>query len=79
MVYGAWMPTATTVSADPWYRIYDPFSKSYLYSVDRNEYNTLGTRGFVLQGISGLAIDRPTTLAGVLNLPLKAGHAFWDC
>ncbi len=68
LVYGVWFPTATTVNAIPWYRIYDPFSNSYLYSADQNEYNTLGTRGFVLQGISGLVMDTPTFISGISNM-----------
>ncbi len=68
LVYGVWLPTQTTVSAGPWYRIYDPFSASYLYTFDANEYNTLGTRGFVLQGASGLVMDGPTTVGGVTNI-----------
>ncbi len=68
LVYGVWFPTQTTVSTSPWYRIYDPFSKSYLYSFDKNEYDTLGTRGFALQGISGLVMDGSTTVGGVPNM-----------
>ncbi len=68
LVYGVWLPTAATVRTGPWYRIYDPFSKSYLYSFDQNEYNTLGSRGFTPQGISGLVMDSPTTVAGVSNI-----------
>jgi uncharacterized protein (TIGR03437 family) len=68
LVYGVWFPTQTTVNATAWYRIYDPFSNSYLYSADPNEYNTLGTRGFVLQGISGLVMDGSTTVGGISNM-----------
>lgn len=68
LVYGVWFPTASTVSTGPWYRIYDAFSKSYLYSFDQNEYNTLGTRGFSLQGASGLVMDSPATVTGVSNI-----------
>ncbi len=68
LVYGVWFPTATSVNAVPWYRIYDPYSNSYLYSADQNEYNTLGTRGFVLQGISGLVMDTPTFVGGISNI-----------
>jgi uncharacterized protein (TIGR03437 family) len=68
LVYGVWDPTTTSVNTGPWYRIYDPFSNSYLYTFDQNEYNTLGTRGFVLQGISGLVMDSPTTVGGISNI-----------
>jgi uncharacterized protein (TIGR03437 family) len=68
LVYGVWFPSLTTVSAGPWYRIYDPFSKSYLYSADQNEYNTLGARGFQLQGISGLVMNGPSTVGGTSNI-----------
>jgi hypothetical protein len=68
LVYGVWFPAQTTVNAIPWYRIYDPFSKSYLYSADANEYNTLGSRGFTLQGTSGLVMDGATTVSGVSNI-----------
>jgi uncharacterized protein (TIGR03437 family) len=68
LVYGVWFPTQTTVTAGPWYRIYDPFSKSYLYSADQNEYNTLGAEGFVQQGISGLVMNGATTVGGVSNI-----------
>jgi uncharacterized protein (TIGR03437 family) len=67
LVYGVWFPTRTTANAIPWYRIYDPNSKSYLYSADQNEYATLGARGFALQGISGLVMDNAATVAGVSN------------
>ena len=68
LVYGVWFPTQTTVNAIPWYRIYDPFSNSYLYSANPNEYSTLGARGFVLQGISGLVMDGSTTVGGISNM-----------
>jgi uncharacterized protein (TIGR03437 family) len=68
LVYGVWLPTQTSVTSGPWYRIYDPFSKSYLYSADTNEYNTLGVRGFVQQGISGLVMSGPTTVGGISNI-----------
>jgi uncharacterized protein (TIGR03437 family) len=68
LVYGVWFPTQTSVTAGPWYRIYDPFSNSYLYSADPNEYATLGTRGFVQQGISGLVMSGPTTVGGISNI-----------
>jgi uncharacterized protein (TIGR03437 family) len=68
LVYGVWFPTQTSVTAGPWYRIYDPFSNSYLYSADSNEYNTLGARGFVQQGISGLVMSGPTTVSGISNI-----------
>jgi uncharacterized protein (TIGR03437 family) len=68
LVYGVWFPTQTTVTAGPWYRIYDPFSSSYLYSADSNEYNTLGARGFSQQGISGLVMNGPTTVGGTSNI-----------
>ena len=68
LVYGVWLPTQTTVHASPWYRIYDPFSDSYLYTFDPNEYTTLGTEGFVLQGISGLVMDGSTTVGGISNM-----------
>jgi uncharacterized protein (TIGR03437 family) len=68
LVYGVWFPTQTTVSAGPWYRIYDPFSKSYLYSADSNEYNTLGARGFRQEGISGLVMSGATTVNGTSNI-----------
>jgi hypothetical protein len=68
LVYGVWFPTQTSVTTGPWYRIYDPFSNSYLYSADTNEYNTLGARGFVQQGISGLVMNGATTVSGVSNI-----------
>jgi uncharacterized protein (TIGR03437 family) len=68
LVHGVWFPTQTTVSAGPWYRIYDPFSKSYLYSADTNEYNTLGARGFAQQGVSGLVMNGATTVNGISNI-----------
>ncbi len=68
LVYGVWFPATTTVTAGPWYRIYDPFSKSYLYSADPNEYATLGAKGFVQQGISGLVMNGTTTVGGVPNI-----------
>jgi uncharacterized protein (TIGR03437 family) len=68
LVYGVWFPTQTSVTAGPWYRIYDPFSNSYLYSADSNEYSTLGARGFVQQGISGLVMNGPTTVGGTSNI-----------
>ncbi len=68
LVYGVWFPTSTTVNAIPWYRIYDPYSNSYLYSADPNEYNTLGARGFALQGVSGLVMDTPTFVGGISNI-----------
>ncbi len=68
LVYGVWFPAQTTVKAGPWYRIYDPFSKTYLYSFDKNEYDTLGARGFTQQGISGLVMDGSTTVGGVSNM-----------
>jgi uncharacterized protein (TIGR03437 family) len=68
LVYGVWFPTQTSVTTGPWYRIYDPFSNSYLYSADTNEYNTLGARGFVLQGISGLVMNGATTVSGISNI-----------
>ncbi|HVP09885.1 MAG TPA: BACON domain-containing carbohydrate-binding protein [Phycisphaerae bacterium] len=68
LVYGVWFPTQSTVSAGPWYRIYDPFSATYLYSADTNEYNTLGSRGFTLQGTSGLVMNGSTTVGGVSNM-----------
>src|SRR5207237_20006 len=34
LVYGVWFPTQSAVNAAPWYRIFDPFSGSYLYSFD---------------------------------------------
>jgi uncharacterized protein (TIGR03437 family) len=67
LIYGVWLPNATSVNARPWYRIYDPFSRSYLYSSDKNEYDTLGARGFVHQGISGVVLDSPTTVGGISN------------
>jgi hypothetical protein len=67
LVYGVWFPTQTTVTAGPWYRIYDPFAPSYLYTSDQNEYNTLGAQGFVLQGTSGLVMNGPTTVSGISN------------
>jgi hypothetical protein len=73
LVYGVWLPTQTTVNASPWYRIYDPFSSSYLYTFDLNEYNTLGAQGFVLQGISGLVMDGSTTVGGHLQHGLVPG------
>jgi uncharacterized protein (TIGR03437 family) len=68
LVYGVWFPTATTVNTGSWYRIFDPFFNTYLYSFDKNEYDTLGARGFVQQGISGLVMDSPTTVGGVSNI-----------
>jgi hypothetical protein len=68
LIYGVWLPAASTVSARPWYRIYDPFSKSYLYSSDKNEYDTLGARGFVHQGVSGMVMDSPATVGGISSL-----------
>ncbi len=68
LVYGVWFPGTTTVLATPWYRIYDPFSKTYLYSSDPNEYSTLRARGFLQQGTSGLVMTAPTTVAGVSNI-----------
>ncbi len=68
LIYGVWFPTQTTVNAGPWYRIYDQFSNSYLYTFDQNEYNTLEARGFVLQGISGLVMDGSTTVGGISNM-----------
>ncbi len=68
LVYGVWFPAQTSVTAGPWYRIYDPFSKSYLYSADQNEYNTLGSRGFTLQGVSGLVMNGATTVSGTPNI-----------
>ncbi len=68
LVYGVWFPAQTTVNAGPWYRVYDPFSNSYLYTFDKNEYDILGTRGFALQGISGLVMDGATTVGGVPNI-----------
>ncbi len=68
LVYGVWFPTQSTVRAIPWYRIYDPFSKSYLYTSDQNEYNTLGSRGFTLQGVSGLVMNGSTTVGGASNM-----------
>src|ERR1035441_10139713 len=63
-----WLPTQTTVNAGPWYRIYDPFSDSYLYTFDPNEYTTRGAEGFVLQGISGLVMDGAATVGGISNM-----------
>jgi uncharacterized protein (TIGR03437 family) len=68
LVYGVWFPTQTSVTTGPWYRIYDPFSKSYLYSADTNEYNTLGARGFAQQGVSGVVMSGPTTVGGISNI-----------
>ncbi len=68
LVYGVWFPTTVNVNAAPWYRVYDPFSNTYLYSFDVNEYNTLGARGFLLQGMSGLVMDSPSTISGVSNI-----------
>jgi uncharacterized protein (TIGR03437 family) len=68
LVYGVWFPTQTSVTTGPWYRVYDPFSNSYLYTADTNEYNTLGARGFVQQGQSGLVMSGPTTVTGVSNI-----------
>jgi len=68
LVYGVWFPTQTSVTAGPWYRIYDPFSNSYLYSADSNECSTLGARGSVQQGISGLVMSGPTTVSGISNI-----------
>jgi trimeric autotransporter adhesin len=68
LVYGVWFPTQTTFSTGPWYRIYDPFSKTYLYSADANEYSFLGSQGFQQQGISGLIMTGPGSIAGVSNL-----------
>ncbi len=68
LVYGVWFPAQTTVGASPWYRIYDPFFGNYLYSFDKHEYDTLGTQGFVLQGISGLVMDGPATVGGVSSM-----------
>jgi uncharacterized protein (TIGR03437 family) len=68
LVYGVWFPTATTVNTGPWYRIFDRFSSTYLYTFDKNEYDTLGARGFMQQGISGLAMDSPSTVGGLSNI-----------
>ncbi len=68
LVYGAWFPTTTKVSTVNWYQVYDPNSKTYLYTSDPNEYATLGSRGFVQQGILGLVMDSPTTVAGASNI-----------
>jgi uncharacterized protein (TIGR03437 family) len=68
LVYGVWNPTQSSVNAGPWYRIFDPFSNSYLYSFDKNEYDTLGARGFVLQGTSGLVMDGSATVGGISNM-----------
>jgi uncharacterized protein (TIGR03437 family) len=68
LIYGVWFPAATTANTGAWYRLYDPFSKSYLYSFDKNEYDTLVARGFVGQGVSGLVMDSPTTVGGISNL-----------
>ncbi len=68
LVYGVWFPAATTVTATPWYRISDPYSKTYLYTSDANEYRVLGTEGFTQQGASGLVMTGPATVAGVSNI-----------
>ncbi len=68
LVYGVWNATQTTVNANPWYRIYDPFSNSYLYTADKNEYDTLGARGFAQQGVSGLVMDGATTVGSSSNI-----------
>lgn len=68
LVYGVWFPTQTTVHAGPWYRIYDPNTKTFLYSADQNEYNTLGAEGFTLQGTAGLVMDSPAAVGGVSNI-----------
>jgi uncharacterized protein (TIGR03437 family) len=70
LVFGVWFPTQTSVTTGPWYRFYDPFSNSYLYSADTNEYNTLRARGYPLQGVSGLVMNGPTTVSGISNLAL---------
>ena len=68
LVYGVWFPTQTTVTAGPWYRVYDPNSKSYLYTADSNEYNTLGAEGFVQQGTAGLVMNGSATVGGISNI-----------
>lgn len=68
LVYGVWFPIQTSLTTPNWYRIYDPNSKSYLYSADQNEYNALGAEGFAQQGISGLTMSGPASVSGTSNL-----------
>jgi uncharacterized protein (TIGR03437 family) len=83
LVYGVWYPTQTSVTAGPWYRIYDPFSKSYLYSADQNEYNYLASQGFQQQGSAGLVMSGPGTVGGLSNIAWyrvfvsATGSHFW--
>jgi uncharacterized protein (TIGR03437 family) len=68
LVYGVWFPSFNTFNTTaPFYRVYDPFSKSYL-NTDQNEYNILGLEGFAQLGMAGLVMTRPTTVAGVSNI-----------
>ena len=52
------------------YRLYHDGTKEHLYTTDLNEYTTLGTRGWVLEGSAHQALINDSILDGTLPVAL---------
>jgi hypothetical protein len=52
------------------YRLYHDGTKEHLYTTDTNEYQTLGTRGWTLEGVAHQALVNDSILDGTLPVAL---------
>jgi uncharacterized protein (TIGR03437 family) len=66
---GAWWANPAAAMPVNRYRLYDPYSRSHHYTTDLNEYNVLGTRGYVQEGVSSVVYAAPGTVGGVALVP----------
>lgn len=80
---GAYWPGNVTGVPVNRYRIYNPGSGSHIHTTDYNEYVTLGTWGFILEGVTGKIYSAPATVSGVELTPMyrvfnqTGGRHFW--
>lgn len=65
-----WWPQGVTGVLVNRYRLYNPYFRAHLHTTDLNEYNVLGTRGYIQEGISGKMLDGPGSVNGVAGVPL---------
>jgi uncharacterized protein (TIGR03437 family) len=52
------------------YRLFNPFSNSHLHTTDQNEYNVLGTWGFLQEGARSKIFNAPAIVGGTGAVPL---------
>lgn len=64
---GAWYPNSAAQLVNR-YRVYSPASSTHFHTTDLNEYLTLGSWGFQLEGVSGRVYNSPGTSQPVTPL-----------